>query len=74
MLLPIAPSGAREHDLVAAKGPQGHHKIAAVPAFALTGSGTQQFTEDDIRRAHIRAGVRAPQGMVPQVSRAVFAS
>jgi hypothetical protein len=50
-----------ERDLIAAKQPRGHHEIVAVLAFALTEAGTSVFTEDDIRRAYIRAGVRPPK-------------
>jgi hypothetical protein len=50
-----------ERDLIAAKRPHGHHEIVAVLAFALTEAGTREFTEDDIRRAYIRAGVRPPK-------------
>lgn len=50
-----------ERDLITAKRPRGHHEIVAVLAFALTETGTSVFTEDDIRRAYIRAGVRTPK-------------
>jgi hypothetical protein len=50
-----------EKDLIAAKQPQGHHEIVAVLAFALAETGTSIFTEEDIRRAYIRAGVRPPK-------------
>ncbi len=50
-----------EKQLVAEKRPRGHHEIATVLAFALTESGTKEFTEEDIRRAYIRAGVRPPK-------------
>src|SRR5437667_12413999 len=45
-----------EKQFVAEKRPRGHHEIVAVLAFALTESGTKEFTEDDVRRAYIRAG------------------
>jgi hypothetical protein len=54
-------SGMTERDLVAAKQPHGHPETVAVLAFALAESGTAAFTEDDIRRAYIRAGVRPPK-------------
>jgi|SRR5580704_203329 hypothetical protein len=50
-----------EKQLVAEKRPRGHHEIVTVLAFALTESGTKEFTEDDIRRAYIRADVRPPK-------------
>jgi len=50
-----------EKQLVADKRPRGHHEIVAVLAFALAESGTKEFTDEDIRRAYIRAGVRPPK-------------
>jgi hypothetical protein len=50
-----------EKQLVAEKRPRGHHEIVTVLAFALTESGTKEFTDEDIRRAYIRAGVRPPK-------------
>lgn len=50
-----------EKDLITAKQPHGHHEIVAVLAFALAEAGTKVFSEDDIRRAYIRAGVRPPK-------------
>jgi hypothetical protein len=50
-----------EQQLVDRKQPSGHIETVAVLAFALTQAGTDEFTEDDIRRAYIRAGVRPPK-------------
>lgn len=50
-----------ERDLIAAKRPRGHHEIAAVLAFSLTEGGQEEFGENEIRRAYIRAGVRPPK-------------
>jgi|HubBroStandDraft_3_1064219.scaffolds.fasta_scaffold792633_1 hypothetical protein len=50
-----------EKQFVAEKRPRGHHEIATVLAFALTESGTREFTEEDIRRAYLRAEVRPPK-------------
>ena len=50
-----------EKQLVAAKRPRGHHEIVVVLSFALTESGTKEFTEADVRRAYLRAGVRPPK-------------
>jgi hypothetical protein len=50
-----------EKQLVTAKNPRGHHEIVAVLGFALTESGTKEFTEQDVRRAYLRAGVRPPK-------------
>jgi hypothetical protein len=54
-------SASREKQLVAEKRPRGHHEIATVLAFALTEAGVAQFTEDDIRRAYLRADIRPPK-------------
>jgi hypothetical protein len=50
-----------ERDLIVAKQPRGHHEIVAVLAFSLTESGQEEFGEDEIRRAYVRAGVRPPK-------------
>ena len=50
-----------ERELIAAKHPRGHHEIVAVLAFSLTESGQEEFGEDEIKRAYIRAGVRPPK-------------
>ncbi len=50
-----------EKQLIAEKRPRGHHEIVAVLAFALTELGTKEFTEEEVRRAYIRAGVRPPK-------------
>jgi hypothetical protein len=57
----IVAAPSSERDLISAKRPHGHHETVAVLAFALTESGTSVFTEEDIRRAYIRAGVRPPK-------------
>jgi hypothetical protein len=57
----ISPVGGIERTLITTKRPRGHNEIVAVLAFALTESGTREFSEDDIRRAYIRAGVRPPK-------------
>jgi hypothetical protein len=58
-----APSGGpvSERELVQIKQPKGHLEAVAVLAFALTEAGTKEFTEEDIRRAYLRAGVRPPK-------------
>jgi hypothetical protein len=50
-----------ERELLEQKRPRGHHEIATVLAWALTEAGTPEFTEEDIRRAYLRAGVRPPK-------------
>jgi hypothetical protein len=58
----IPPSaGMTEQELIAAKQPHGHPETVAVLAFALAEAGTPVFTEDEIRRAYIRAGARPPK-------------
>ena len=57
----IIPAPTNERDLVLAKRPRGHHEKVAVLAFALTEAGNAAFTEEDVRRAYIRAGVRPPK-------------
>lgn len=56
-----SPQGLTEKQLVIEKRPRGHHEIATVLAFALTQSGMEEFSEEDIRRAYIRADVRPPK-------------
>lgn len=55
------PEGSTEKQLVSQKKPRGHHEIATVLAFALTEAGMTEFSEDDLRRAYIRAEVRPPK-------------
>ena len=50
-----------ERDFVSLKKPKGHPEISTVLAFWLTAEGTSEFSEDDIRRAYVRAGVRPPK-------------
>jgi hypothetical protein len=59
----IVVSGGLERNLVSTKHPRGHHEMVAVLAFALAQSGTPVFTEEDMRRAYIRAGVRPPKSV-----------
>jgi hypothetical protein len=47
--------------LVEAKKPKGHSETVAVLAFGLASSGLAEFTESDMRRAYIQAGVRPPK-------------
>jgi hypothetical protein len=50
-----------ERDFIQAKRPRGHSELIAVFAFFLTEGGQREFTDDDIRRAYIRAGIRPPK-------------
>lgn len=54
-------AGVSEAQLVLAKKPKGHSEIIAVLAFALAQAGTPEFTDEDIRKAYIRARVRPPK-------------
>jgi hypothetical protein len=57
----MAVSGSTEREFVDRKAPNGHMETVAVLAFYLTEQGHQEFSEEDIRRAYIRAGVRPPK-------------
>jgi hypothetical protein len=58
----IPPSLAvSEQDLIKEKRPSGHLETVAVLAYALAQSGIDEFTEEDIRRAYIRAVVYPPK-------------
>jgi hypothetical protein len=50
-----------EHQLVIEKQPKGHSETVAVLAFALTENGHGEFTEEDMRKAYIRAHVKPPK-------------
>jgi hypothetical protein len=50
-----------EREFVALKSPRGHHEIATVLGFWLMAQGAAEFSEVDIRRAYVRAGVRPPK-------------
>lgn len=50
-----------ERDFVALKAPKGHAEVATALAYYLTEHGQEEFTEQDIRRAYIRAGIRPPK-------------
>jgi hypothetical protein len=50
-----------ERDFVALKNPKGHPETASVLGFWLTAHGAAEFSEDDVRRAYVRAGVRPPK-------------
>ncbi|PYT15308.1 MAG: hypothetical protein DMG59_14230 [Acidobacteria bacterium] len=50
-----------ERDLVAQKRPRNQSETVAVLGFCLTENGHAEFTEADIKRAYVRAGVRPPK-------------
>jgi hypothetical protein len=55
------PAQVTERELLSAKRPRGHPEVVAVLAFAFAQAGTVDFTEEDMRRAYLRAGVRPPK-------------
>jgi hypothetical protein len=58
--LPVE-SRLSEQRLIAEKQPRGHSETIAVLAFALAEAGATEFTEEDMKRAYIRAKVRPPK-------------
>lgn len=56
-------SGFTERELVKTKQPRGHHELVAVLAFALAGSGIEEFSEEEMRKAYLRAGMRPPKSV-----------
>ncbi len=50
-----------ERAFIEMKGPQGHLETVTVLGFYLSEHGQEEFTEEDIRRAYIRAAVRPPK-------------
>jgi hypothetical protein len=50
-----------EAELVSGKRPANHSETVAVLAYCMRQNGTAEFTEDDMRRAYIRAKVRPPK-------------
>ena len=57
-----AETGAvTEAALVATKRPGNHCETVAVLAYSLKQEGTEEFSEDDIRRAYLRARLRPPK-------------
>ena len=47
--------------MVEAKRPKGHSETVAVLAFCLSQGGAPEFSEEDIKRAYLRAKVRPPK-------------
>src|SRR5271156_6053109 len=52
---------ATERQIILDKKPKNHPETVAVLAFFLTEAGQNQFTDEDIRKAYIRSGVRPPK-------------
>lgn len=50
-----------ERDLIAQKRPKNQTDTVAVLGFCLAENGLGEFTEADIKRAYLRAGVRPPK-------------
>jgi hypothetical protein len=59
--LPELQPQLTERELIEAKRPKGHMETVTVLAFALTQAGATEFTEEEMRRAYLRAGVRPPK-------------
>jgi hypothetical protein len=60
----VSEKRASEREFVAEKSPKGHSEHLAVLAFHMTfiaDAGKSEFTEDEMRRAYIRAGVKPPK-------------
>jgi hypothetical protein len=59
---PNAPDGpVTEAKLVQEKRPANHAETVAVLAYCMRQNGAAEFTEDDMRRAYLRAKVRPPK-------------
>jgi hypothetical protein len=50
-----------EREFVVLKSPKGHAETATVLGFWLMVHGASEFSEEDVRRAYVRAGVRPPK-------------
>ena len=53
--------GLTEAQVVEQKRPTSHFETVAVLAYCLKQGGAEEFTEDDMRKAYIRAKVRPPK-------------
>jgi hypothetical protein len=53
--------GLTEKQLILEKRPRGHCEIVTVLAFCLAESGVKEFSEEDVRRAYLRAEIRPPK-------------
>jgi len=52
-----------ERELIAQKRPRNQTETVAVLGFCLADNGHGEFTESDIKRAYVRAGVRPPKAI-----------
>jgi hypothetical protein len=50
-----------ERDLIAQKRPKNQTETVAVLGFCLAENGHDEFTEADVKRAYVRAGIRPPK-------------
>jgi hypothetical protein len=58
----VPAGGTRsERELIAEKRPRSQTETVAVLAYCLAENGQGEFTEADIKRAYLRAGVRPPK-------------
>lgn len=53
--------GVTEAQIIEQKRPANHFETVAVLAYCMKQSGIEEFTEDDMRKAYIRAKVRPPK-------------
>lgn len=56
-----AARALNERDLITEKRPRNQTETVAVLGFCLAENGHSEFTEADIKRAYLRAGVRPPK-------------
>src|SRR5437763_52068 len=54
-------AGLSERELITKKRPRNQTETVAVLGFCLIENGQSEFTEADIKRAYVRAGVRPPK-------------
>ena len=52
-----------EREFFVQKAPKGHHEAVTVLGFWLKAQGASDFSDTDVRRAYVRAGVRPPKSV-----------
>lgn len=52
-----------EKDLVKEKNPKGHSEVIAVLAYHLRSNGKEDFDEEELKKAYIRAGIKFPKAI-----------
>jgi hypothetical protein len=58
---PTGRTAPSEREAIAEKRPRNQTEIVAVLGFCMTESGLAEFTEADMKKAYLRAGVRPPK-------------